>query len=185
MDLIASFSSQKIKNFHFFSISGLLPDNEDLVFLFDTGAICPIIGMNSFFPEKDSPENLKKKEFFEKLLRKELISQNILLRTNPLKTASNQEVRTYPCICKDVSISNAKELDFYFDFSFDEISIPLLGSSFIDDCSYNHSIGGNLNITTIKENAGAAFYDGFDILNFNKIIAKFQADSQKLFVDTS
>ena len=66
---------------------------------------------------------------------------------------------------------------FFFDISFDEISIPLLGSSFIDDCSYSHSIGGNLNITGICEKAGSGFYDGMNILDFNTILDRFEADS--------
>ena len=49
MDLIASFSSQKINRFHFFDINGILDEDKDLVFLFDPGAACPVIGVNSFF----------------------------------------------------------------------------------------------------------------------------------------
>ena len=48
MDLIASISSQKINTFNFFTVHGILGD-DDLIFLFDTGAICPVVGVNSFF----------------------------------------------------------------------------------------------------------------------------------------
>ena len=176
MDLIASFHSHKIKKFHFFSVNGLLPDNENLFFLFDTGAICPVIGINSFFAKENNPNYQKAKKTMEILVHKELSIQNVNARPKPLRTANNQEVQTYPCICRNVSISNAGKIDFYFDISFAEISIPLLGSSFIDDCSYTHSISGNLTITGIKEKAGADFYTGINILDFNKTINKFRTD---------
>ena len=176
MDLIASFNSNKISYFHFFTLSGL-SKSRNIVFLFDTGAVCPVIGTNNFFTKEKSPDNIKKKELFEKTIQEELKIQNILPRSNSLKAANNQEVKTYPCICRDVSISSTGKMDFFFDLSFDEISIPLLGSSFIDDCSYSHSIGGNLNITGIREKAGSGFYDGMNILNFNTILDRFEADS--------
>lgn len=176
MDLIASFHSHKIKNFHFFPVSGLTK-NRDIIFLFDTGAVCPVIGSNNFFPKDSRSNRLKKEEPFRQLLQKEITAQGIFPRPKPLKTANNQEVQTYPCICRNVSISNAGKIDFYFDISFAEISIPLPGSSFIDDCAYAHSIAGNLTITGIKEQAGAGFYTMINILDFNKVMNKFQADS--------
>lgn len=177
MDLIASFHSHKIKKFHFFSVNGLLPDRENLFFLFDTGAVCPVIGINSFFDRENNPNYQKEKNAMEMLVREELSIQCVKARPKPLKAANNQEVQTYPCACRDVSISNASKMAFYFDISFDEISIPLLGSSFIDDCAYTHSIAGNLNITGIREKAGADFYTGVNILDFNKVMNRFQADS--------
>ena len=178
MDLIASFHSHKIKKFHFFSINGLLPEKENLFFLFDTGAVCPVLGINSFFDKDNNPNYLEEKAFLEKIVREELSIQYINPRPSPLKAANNQEVHTYPCMCKNVSISNTNEMDFYFDISFEEISIPLLGSSFIDDCSYTHSMGSSLNITGIREKAGSDFYTGINILDFNKVIERFTVDSQ-------
>ncbi|MBO4396643.1 MAG: hypothetical protein J5819_09900 [Eubacterium sp.] len=174
MDLIASFHSHKIKKFHFFSLSGLSTKGRDIVFLFDTGAVCPVIGVNCLFPKDDNAAHHNKRESFEKLLREEIKIQSIGTRPRPLKAANNQEVTTYPCVCRDVSISNAGTMDFYFDISFDDISIPLLGSSFIDDCAYTHSIAGSLNITGIKESAGKDFYTGMNILDFNRVLERFK-----------
>ena len=175
MDLIASFHSYKVKKFHFFPLNGLLPEKEDLLFLFDTGAVCPVLGINSFFDKDSNPDYQKEKEVLEQIVREELSNQHVNARPKPLKAANNQEVKTYPCVCHNVSVSNASKMDFYFDISFDEISIPLLGSSFIDDCSYTHSIGGSLNITGIRESAGSDFYSNLNILDFNRVLDRFQA----------
>ena len=175
MDLIASFHSHKIKSFHFFSVTGLLPENESLFFLFDTGAVCPVVGINSFFDKNNNPDYLTEKEKLECIVKRELSSQQVVPRQKPLKAANNKELTTYPCMCKGVSISNTKESDFYFDISFDEISIPLLGSSFIDDCSYSHSIGSSLSITAIKDNAGSVFYSEANVLDFNVVLKEYSS----------
>ncbi len=168
MDLIASFSSQKVNTFNFFILHGLLGD-DDLIFLFDTGAICPVVGVNNFFRRKTD----NGKDILIQVLQKEISTQGIVSRPVPLKTANSQEVTTYPCVCHHVSIENTAERDFYFDISFDDISIPLLGSSFIDDCAYSHAINGNLNITGMKQQAGAGYYTGRNVLDFDKVAEKF------------
>lgn len=175
MDLIASFSSQKVERFNFFILRGLMGDS-GLFFLFDTGAICPVIGVNSFFVRNDNPDYSSNVAALTKILQDEIKTQKILARPKPLKTANNQSVTTYPCVCHKVSISNTPERDFYFDISLDEINIPLLGSSFIDDCAYSHAINGNIIITGIKEQAGAEYYKGLNILEFDDIAIKFQKD---------
>ena len=119
MDLIASFSSQKVGRFHFFLFHGL-SRSDDLLFLFDTGAACPVIGVNNFF---DKEEDDKTQKVFKKLLQDELMAHGIDSR--PMKAANSQEVMTYPCVCHNVSIENASEMEFFFDISFSEISIPL------------------------------------------------------------
>lgn len=169
MDLIASFSSQKVNTFNFFVLHGLLGD-DDLIFLFDTGAICPVVGVNNFFREVRSDRN---RNTLERILHNEIDVQGIVSRPVPLKTANNQEVSTYPCVCHHVSIENSTERDFFFDISFDDISIPLLGSSFIDDCAYSHAINGNLNITGMKPQAGVGYYSGRNVLDFDKVAAAF------------
>lgn len=174
MDLIASFSSQKINRFHFFDINGILDEDKDLVFLFDPGAACPVIGVNSFFSEGDDKKNRSR---LEELIKSELAIQQILPRSKPLKAANSQYVATYPCICHNVSIENTKRLDFYFDISFDEISIPLLGSSFTVDCGYVHTINGNLNITGMKDKPGADYYAGQKLLDFDTVADKFRKTS--------
>lgn len=174
MDLIASFSSQKVNAFNFFVLHGILGD-DDLIFLFDTGAICPVVGVNSFFRKGKTDLN---QDTLAQILQNEINAQGVLSRPVPLKTANSQEITTYPCVCHHVSIENTAERDFYFDISFDDISIPLLGSSFIDDCAYSHAINGNLNITGMKPQAGASYYSGRNILDFDKVAAKFAANAE-------
>ena len=169
MDLIASFSSQKVNNFNFFAIYGLV-GNDELFFLFDTGAACNVVGVNSLFRKGD--DSIERMMAFEKLLHDELVAHGITPRQ--MKAANSQEVVTYPCMCHNVSIENTAKRDFYFDISFDEISIPLLDSSFIDDCAYSHAINGNLNITGMKNKTGAGYYDENNVLDFNAVVAKFE-----------
>ena len=170
MDLMASFSSQKVNTFNFLSIKGILGDY-GLIFLFDTGASCPVIGINNFFYDERDKED---RENLEKLIRNELTKQNVMPRPIPLKAANSQPVTTYPCVCHRVSIENTAEQDFYFDISFDRISIPLLGSSFIDDCAYSHAINGNINITSMKQHAGADYYKDRNVLDFDEVAKKFE-----------
>lgn len=170
MDLIASFSSQKINAFNFFMIRGIFSNNS-LFFLFDTGAACPVVGINNFFDEEGGTHN---RSIFEHVLRKEISSQKIIPRPIPLKTANNQPITTYPCVCHHVSIQNTAEQDFYFDLSFDDISIPLLGNSFIDDCAYSHTINGKLSITGMKPHAGTDYYSGRNVLDFDEAVTKFE-----------
>ena len=172
MDLMASFSSRKVNTFNFFSFYGILGDN-GLVFLFDTGAACPVVGINNFFDTSDDSNDRTK---LEQLLRDEIATQKVLPRPIPLKAANNQPVTTYPCVCHHVSIENTRERDFYFDISFDDISIPLLGSSFIDDCAYSHAINGNLSITGMKQQAGVVYYTGRNVLEFDTVGNKFTSN---------
>lgn len=174
MDLIASFSSQKVNTFNFFVIRGIF-GNAGLFFLFDTGAVCPVVGINNFF---DIGDESSSKSNLEQIIHQEITAQHISPRPIPLKAANNQPVTTYPCVCHHVSIENTAERDFYFDISFDDISIPLLGSSFIDDCAYSHAINGNLNITGMKPQAGAGYYAGRNVLDFDKVAEKFAANAE-------
>ena len=168
MDLIASFSAHKIKTSHFLTVDGILKDKV-LYFLFDTGAAYSLIGSNSLFSDNEA-EN---KETFEKFLKDEISAQKISPRKKILKTANNQSITTYPCVSHDVSIEGVNGFDFYFDYSFDNISLPLLGTSFSDDCAYSHSINSTLTITSIKDNAGSSYYKDYGVLEFDMATEKF------------
>lgn len=167
MDLMGSFNSTKVNTFNFFYVRGLMGDNE-LLFLFDTGAACPVVGINCLF---DADE--EKKAILEQVIRDEIEAQNVDARPIPLKAANSQEVTTYPCVCHNVSIGGTIDADFYFDIAFDDISIPLLGSSYIDDCSYNHAINGNIVITGTKEDVGKSFYMGYKVLDFGVVVKEY------------
>ena len=167
MDLIASFHAHKVKTSFFLTVDGISPDGI-LYFLFDTGAVCSLVGLNSLFPEENA-----QRQAFAKVVRDELSAAQISPRPESLRTATNQSILTYPCVCHNVSIEGTDGRDFYFDFSFDNISLPLLGTSFSEDCSYSHTINGELNITGIKADAGKAHYSGRKVLDFDKVWETF------------
>ena len=84
-----------------------------------------------------------------------------------------QKVTTYPCVSHGISIEGTNERDFYFDFSFEDVSLPLLGTSFSDDCAYSHTINGTLTVTGMKKDAGMHYYEGRNVLDFDKVTSKF------------
>lgn len=171
MDLIASFSSQKLKKFNFFTIRRMFGER-DIFFLFDTGASLPVVGVNSFF-RKDGDDYPPEKYRFENFLKDRIASLGILPRDIPLKTATNQDVESYPCVCRDVLIDTVTIKEFFFDVAFDEVHIPLLGTSFSDDCGYSHSINGNIIISSMKSNPGSGDYSGLNVLDFNQVVKDF------------
>ena len=172
MDLIASFNAHKVKTSHFLTVDGILKEGV-LYFLFDTGAVCSLIGLNSLF----SDDEQEKKAAFARILKNELSAQQVKSRSESLRTANNQKVTTYPCVSHGISIEGTNERDFYFDFSFEDVSLPLLGTSFSDDCAYSHTINGTLTVTGMKKDAGMHYYEGRNVLDFDKVTSKF-ADLQ-------
>ena len=109
---------------------------------------------------------------YKQILKGEISSQNVDIRRH--KVANNQVIESYPCICHHVSIQGLEEMDFYFDITFSEMNSPLLGGSFIDDCAYTHSINSNINITAIKDHAGKEYYTGYNLLEFDKVVAEYK-----------
>lgn len=169
MDLIASFNAHIIQTSHFITIDGILK-NGVLHFLFDTGAVCSLIGTNSLFSDNEH----EKREKFIKILKNEIATQQIFPRANPLKTANNQSITTYPCVSHNVSIEGTEHSDFYFDFSITDISLPLLGTSFSYDCTYSHTTNGILSITSMKKNAGSDYYSSYKVLDFDIVMAEYE-----------
>ena len=52
----------------------------------------------------------------------------------------------------------------------------LLGSAYTDDCAYSHSIGGNLTITAMKDNAGNECYKDVKSLEFRTVVERYQKE---------
>ena len=114
MDLIASFHAHKVKSSFFLTVDGISPDGI-LYFLFDTGAVCSLVGLNSLFPEENA-----QCQAFAKVVRDELSAAQISPRPESLRTATNQSILTYPCVCHNVSIEGTDGRDFYFPSSIHE-----------------------------------------------------------------
>ena len=170
MDLIASFSAHKVRTSHFLTVDGITDDGV-LHFLFDTGAAVSLIGINSLFQDDEKD----KIETFRRIVESEIESQNVIPRSNDLKTVTKQNVTTYPCVSHGISIEGTKQMDFFFDLSLEDISIPLLGSTFTDDCAYNHTINGILMITGMKDKAGSEYYNGYNVLDFDVVMRKYSS----------
>ena len=68
--------------------------------------------------------------------------------------------------------------NFFFDISFEEISIPLLGSSFSDDCSYSHAINGNIHIIGMNDIPGENAYAGLNVLDFDEVVKAYRSKAQ-------
>ena len=173
MDLIASFSSQRISIANFFIITGLLGDISPF-FPFDTGAACSIVGVNSFFGKDRKGNYSANKIAFERILKEELDSLGILPRDDGLKTANGQTITAYPSVCHNIKIHDITLDSFYFDISFDDVNTPLLGCSFSDDCAYSHSINGHINITGMKNNPGEEFYKNNTLLDFDIVRKRYE-----------
>ena len=105
MGLIASFSSERISIANFFVIKGLL-GRVNPFFLFDTGAACSLVGVNNFFSKDENGNYSSDKDVFEKILRDEICSQGIPPRNDGLKTANNQPITAYPCVCLIMKIAD-------------------------------------------------------------------------------
>ena len=174
MDLIASFSGKKVRKAYFFNIYGLF-GQKVMPFLFDTGAARSVVGTRSFFSAKEITDYDVQIMLFEKILREEIILQSIS-PWEDMETVNGQKVTVYPCMCHNVSIENVPMRDFYFDISFDMIKTPLLGSAYTDDCAYSHSIGGNLTITAMKDNAGNECYKDVKSLEFRTVVERYQKE---------
>lgn len=59
------------------------------------------------------------------------------------------------------------------DCSSQVVIYMLLGGSFIDDCGYSHAINSSINITAIKERAGESYYNECNVLDFDRVVAKY------------
>ena len=167
---VASFNSRKVHLSHYFRVEGLI-DNEILSFLFDTGASYTVVGVNNLFAASPDNSNI---DLFRTCLSEEIAIQNIEERANPLRVANKDYIQTFPCVSHNVSVEGTPRIDFYFDLSLDDISLPLLGSSYIDDCAWSNSIKGKIVVTGIADNPGAAAYAGTKVLDFDRVLQKYR-----------
>lgn len=177
MHLVTSIVSKEVNHLHFFNMSGLFPQN-DVAFLFDTGAARSIIDLQSvqrFIIKKSTVYNQINFVKLKDIIRDEIEKQGIIPWEDGLRAANCSLITSYPCVCQGISFKNSGKFDFYFDFTFDEMVVPLLGNSFLDDSTYTHKAGGTLEITTISDNPGRQCYQDCRTLNFNEVVRKFNA----------
>ncbi len=84
----------------------------------------------------------------------------------------------YPCRFRGASISGTKPIDLYFFLHLGNVSVPLLGFDYIDDCSYHHSIGGDFVVNAVADEVGKRFYPD-SVIDFNRVLDQFSKKRYK------
>ena len=167
MELQASFSFPKRKRSYFAVIYNLLGEGTTNVFHFDTGASISLIGLNTICG--DDPQRC---EALKSIILDEIKNLGVLPYQESLQTVTQDELIVYPCKCEGVFIQGSAEITFYFHVYLGNISLPLLGFDYIDDCSFKHSIRGNLFVQAVANDVGKRFYPD-KVVDFNKVIRKY------------
>ena len=173
MDYVNSFSAMKAKRAYMVFVYDFHPDGTAMLFQVDTGASVTLAGLNSFcHPDKKEDYILLKKIIEEAIEEGEFHHVK-----RSASTATKEEVEMYPCKYVGVSVSGTKPITLYFHIFLGDVNMPLLGFDYIDDCSLNHSVGGNLVVNAIAEHVGRRFYPE-KVIDFNAILERFQKERQ-------
>ena len=148
-------------------MKNFLRDNDDFLFQFDTGASLSLIGLNSIC--EDDEQN---KQVLKEIIINHIKKERILAHKGTLKTVTEETMEVYPCKLAGVSIMGTMPITFYFHIYLGNISIPLIGYDYIDDCTYYHKAGGRLEVISIADNVGKRFYLE-NVLDFNNILEEY------------
>lgn len=168
MESAASFSLLKSKKAYFVNIQNLRNDGDDILFLCDSGASMSLIGLNTICGENEDDCKILKS-----ILEKEIQKNGIKKHDGNPKTVTRETLAVYPCKIDGVSVSGAAPSTLYFHIFLGHINLPLLGFDYIDDCSFRHGIGGNIDVTAIATNAGRRFYPDI-VIDFNRVLDTYR-----------
>ena len=168
MEYVGSFNAIKTGKAYVVYVYDLHPDGDIMPFQVDTGASVTFLGLNSFC----NPERKNDYELLKRIIEKEIILGKFEGVKDSASTATREEVEMYPCKYKGVSISGTRPITLYFYIYLGDVSVPLLGFDYIDDCSYHHSIGGELVVNAVAEDVGKRFYPD-NLMDFNRIMETF------------
>ena len=162
MQLTDSFRLAKRGKIYSVLVLNLKPNGDNMVFQFDSGASISLVGLNSLCKEDSS----------QIAMREILLDEIGKRKINPLpenpKTVSMSELVVYPCKCEGVSIGGTHPITFYFYIYLGNISMPLLGFDYIDDCSCSHMIGGDFIVSAVAHDVGRHFYPE-NVVDFNRV----------------
>ena len=168
MESLGSFNAVKSGKAYIVAIENLAPGDRVMTFHVDSGASVTLIGLNSFCrPDKENDHDM-----LRNILLNEIKHGNFEPYRTSGFTITDEEIEMYPCKFDGVSISGTKPITLYFYIYLGDISMPLLGFDYIDDTSYNHSIGGDLAFTAIRDSPGRRFYPD-RVIDFNSILDSF------------
>lgn len=170
MEYAASFSTIKFGKAYIVDVRNLRRDKRSIPFQVDSGASMSLIGLNTI-----CGKNEEKAKILKEIVVSEIQSASVNRYLQRPKTITNEEVIVYPCKCGGISVCGTLPVTLYFHFFLGDITLPLLGFDFLDDCSYHHSIGGDLLISAMAKDIGKRFYPD-NVLDFNDILDRYESE---------
>ena len=171
---VSSFEASKRGRSYLIKVSNLRPEPDSVYFQLDTGAGMSLIGLNTICGDDE-----KKKEILHRIILEESSRFGIKEEVMVAQTVTREEVNLYPCRCEGVSVSNTAPKPLYFHIYLGDVSMPLLGFDYIDDCTCHHTINGNFIITAIADTVGKRFYPE-KVLDFNKILEEYEKELKEI-----
>ena len=169
MESVASFSLYKSEKAWFVNVQNFGSDENDTLFHFDTGASMSLVGLNTLCG--DDPEDCA---VLRDIIEEEIQAKGIEDYENPPKTITNEVIHVYPGKMSGVSISGTAPITFYFHIYLGMVNLPLLVFDYIDDCSLQHQIAGNMDIRAVASDVGKRFYPE-KLLDFNFIMGRYRS----------
>ena len=168
MQSACSFNALKGRDAYFAKIVGVGLDKRDLFFQIDSGAGRTLIGLNSICGDDQIAY-----EKIAGLLQSEIDTSGVKSHRKIMKTVTRENVEVYPCKLGNVSVMGTTAITLYFYIYLGTVNMPLLGFDYIDDCSFRHSIGKEIEIMAIADKPGRRFYPE-DIIDFDKILEQYR-----------
>ena len=170
MQFVDSFEVTKIGKAYVVKVNELHPKRKTMLFHVDSGASVTLVGLNSFCNKEDIGNYNLLKSIIEERIQADGLDKYVY----SAKTATEEQVETYPCKCDGVSISETKPITLFFHIYLGNVGMPLLGFDYIDDTSYHHTIAGDLIVTGVAEDIGKRFYPE-KVLDFNSILEDYKS----------
>lgn len=167
MPSLDSFSAIRAGRSYLVSVRNIRQDQEYVYFQFDTGAAMSLIGLNTIC-DRDAVRQQRLKD----ILLEEIDGNAIHPLSEAPRTVTEESVTLYPCRLDGVSIMNTREITFFFCIYLGNVNMPLLGYDYLDDCTYHHLAGGNIEVTGIKNGVGERYYSG-PLIDFKLVLERY------------
>lgn len=171
MEYVSSFDASKAGKAYIVKVRNLHPDGDIMSFHVDSGSGVTLLELDTLC----SPKTKNEYELLKCIILDEISKGGFSKLKTSASTVTKEEVEMYPCKYDGVSISGTKPITLYFYIYLGDIGMPLLGFDYIDDCSYQHGIGGDLIFTAVANNLGMRFYPKRTI-DFNKVLNRFNSE---------
>lgn len=170
MEYVSSFNATKAGKAYIAKVRNLHPDGDIMLFHVDSGSGVTLLGLDTLC----SPSNISEYASLKKIIEDEIQAGDFDKIKSSASTVTKEEIEMFPCKFEGVSVSGTKPITLYFYIYLGDIGMPLLGFDYIDDCSYQHSIKGNLIFTAVADEPGKRFYPE-KVMDFNKILNKYKS----------